>query len=343
MTVELADVLVPEQRLRAWIDDRLPGEGRFEVERVTTGHSNELFALRRGGERWLLRRPPRVPMAGAHDVVRESRILSALAASGVPCPVPIAVCDDPEVIGAPFFVMDHLDGHVLFHGMPPELDDVEYRQQVGIALVDALAAVHAVDWRQAGLGAVGRPDGHAARQASRWTAQLKTYRVRTLPELDAVARWLESHVPQQRFSTVVHGDFGLHNVLFEPSTPARVQAVLDWETATMGDPLTDVGYLLGNWLSPDEQERWFASSVPFDAHGFSAREELVARYEAASGREVGDITWYHALGRFKIAVILEGSYARHLAGMSDDPFHAELGRVVPNLAAHALAITEGAA
>jgi aminoglycoside phosphotransferase (APT) family kinase protein len=119
--------------------------------------------------------------------------------------------------------------------------------------------------------------------------------------------------------------------------------VLDWETATIGDPLTDVGYLLGNWLTPDEQQRWFASSLPFEAHSFSSRDELVTRYEAASGREVGDLTWYRALGRFKIAVILEGSYARHLAGMSDDPFHAELGRVVPNLAEQARAITEGAA
>lgn len=341
---ELTGLLVPEEPLRRWVGDRLPGHGPFDIERVTTGHSNELFAMRRGGRVWLLRRPPRTPLApGAHDVLREARVLRALRDSGVPSPHPILVCDDPGVIGAPFFVMDRLDGAVLFHSLPAALDASEHRRRIGLALVDALAALHSVDWRAAGLDGFGRPDGYAARQVARWMRQWERYAVRDLPDLVRAAEWLAANVPPERPPALIHGDFGLHNVLFATEPPPRVLAVLDWETSTLGDPLTDLGYLLGNWLAGDEQARWFGSSLPYDATGFAGRAELVDRYEARTARPVDGLDWYRALGRLKIAVILEGSYARHLAGEADDPYFATLEAVVPNIAAQAWAIATGAA
>lgn len=336
--------LAPYGPLDEWLRDRLPGPGPLTIERVTTGHSNELFRVDRGAEAWMLRRPPRVPNAPtAHDMVREHRVLEALEGTGVPHATPHGICTDTDLIGVPFYVMEVVDGVAVYEGLPPALE--AHREGVAHAAVDALAALHSVDWRAAGLEGLGRPEGYTERQATRWSKQLRSYAFRDIPELEEVATWLADTCPGTSGSALIHGDYGLHNLLFGRDAPARILAIVDWETATIGDPLADLGYFLADWIEPHEVDTWGALGLPYDVTGFPSRAELAARYAAATGCEVTPQTlaWYRALGQFKIAVILEGSYGRYVRGESSDEFFATLEERVPLLARHALAISRGEA
>lgn len=334
--------LVDEPSLRAWIGDRLPGDGPFAVRRVSTGQSNENFALERDGQRWLLRRPPRVTnVAGAHDMEREHRIASALAGSDVPHARPLLLCADVDVIGTPFAVLDWIDGLRLYDGLPAGFDGPEPRRRIAEELFDALAALHAVDWKAAGLDGLGRPDTFTARQVGRWMKQYRSYQVREIPALDEAARLLERDVPAMQRAALIHGDYGLHNVMYAPDLPVRLAAVVDWETATIGDPLIDLGYLLGLWLEGDEPDRWFATALPYDAAGFPGRAELAARYAERTGLDLSDLRWYRSVAQLKVACILEGGWARYRAGHTDNPALARFETVVPNHAEYALAIITG--
>ena len=340
----IAAELAPEPALRAWVGDRLPGEGPFTIRRTTKGLSNEMFLLARSGHHWMLRRPPRTVNAkGAHDMARELRVLRALEGTAVPHARGLLLCEDPAVLGAPFYVMERVTGVGLYDGVPAALDRPGARPRIGHELVDALAELHLVDWEAAGLGDFGRPDTFTARQVARWTRQLDSYRVRDLPDLDAAGTWLEARVPTMPRATLVHGDYGLHNVMYAPSLPVELVAVVDWETATIGDPLVDLGYLLSLWLEGDEPARWTASALPYDSAGYPPRAELAARYAERTGADLAALDWYRAVGQFRVACILEGAYARHLAGRADDPSMASLRERVPNHAAYALAITRGEA
>jgi len=340
--VDLTEALVPEAALRAWVGDRLAGQGPFTVERVTAGRSNELFVLARGGGRWMLRRPPRVANAPtAHSMAREFRVLSALEGSAVPHPRPLLLCEDAAVIGAPFYVMDVVDGRSLYGGLPDALDAPTHRRAIGHALVDALAALHDLAWEERGLGDFGKPASFTSRQVERWRAQLDSYRTRPLPDLDAAAEWLGANSPVMQRASLVHGDYGLHNVLFAPAPPVRLEAVVDFETATIGDPLADLGYLLTLWLEGDEPDRWTAAALPYPVAGYPSRRELAERYADATGLDLAALDWYRAVGQFKVACILEGGYTRFLRGDTDDPAMADLGPRVENHAAYALAITRG--
>ena len=332
--------LVDEPALRSWVGDRLPGEGAFEVERVTSGQSNEIFQLRRGGGRWLLRRPPRVGNApGAHSMQREYRVLEALAGSGVPHGRGLLLCADESVMGAPFYVMEWLDGVRLYDGLPAELDPVPQRKRIGEELFDALAELHCFDWQPA-LSDFGRPDGFTERQVSRWMHQLHSYQVREIPALEEAAASLGRAVPTTQRSALIHGDYGLHNVLFEPGAPARLMAIVDWETATIGDPLLDLGFLLTLWLEGPEPTRWKASALPYDVAGFPGRAELAERYADRTGLDLEHIDWYRAVAQLKVACILEGAYARSVRGAYDAD-GAALGDRVLDHAAYALAIAVG--
>jgi len=336
--------LVPEPALRAWIGERLPGSGPFEVVRVTTGQSNEIFALERAGQRWLLRRPPRGSnVAGAHDVSREHRITAALDGTPVPHASPLLLCEDDAVIGVPFLVMEWVEGVRLYDALPVELDTPDGRRRVGEELFDALAALHLVPWQEVGLEGLGNPDTFTQRQVSRWMALYDRVRTRELPALVAAAALLQAEVPTMQRAALIHGDFGLHNVLYAPDVPVELVAVLDWETATIGDPLLDLGYLLGLWLEGDEPDRWFSTALPYDIEGFPGRQELATRYAARTGLDLSDIGWYRAVAQLKVACILEGAYARHVEGGSDNPGLARLEQVVPNHAEYALAIARGEA
>ncbi len=309
--------------------------------RVRGGHSNETFFIWSGSERAVLRRPPLGEyLPTAHDVAREWRVISALAGTNVPVPQPILFCDDVNVIGAPFYLMREVSGVVLRNRLPEWADTDETRRAFGLRLVDALAAIHGVDWCRIGLDGFGKPEGYLERQVRRWTTQLEGARTRAIPDLDAVTAWLSSHIPASPPATIVHGDFRLDNVIFDDGPPVRIAAILDWEMSTLGDPLADLGYLLAFWRDPDDPPSSLTvvqSLSLTQSPGFPSRAELSARYAEQTGRVIAPeaMAFYHALAIWKMAILLEGSYKRHLAGATDDPFFAELAHGIPELAAAA--------
>lgn len=337
----LVDAVALERYLRA----ALPGEGALHVERHQAGHSNETFFVTRGDDRWVLRRPPRPPyLPTAHDVRREYTVLAALAPTAARAPAPVLFCEDESVIGAPFYLMQRVDGVVIRDEVPPELDTPEQRARIGEELVDALAELHAVDWRAAGLDGFGKPSGYIERQLSRWTKQYEGARKRTrrVRDLELVGRWLRSRLPPEQPHAIVQGDYKLDNTMFARAAPARLLAVLDWEMATIGDPLADLGWLLSFWREPGDEPDLLhpALDTLFATGGWRTRAELTERYERATGRSMTDIGFYTVLAIWKLAILLEGSYARHLEGTTDDPFFALLEAGVPALARRALRIID---
>jgi aminoglycoside phosphotransferase (APT) family kinase protein len=339
--------LVDQQALAQYLDIHLPtsGAASIEIERVRGGHSNETFYVSRGSESWVLRRPPRGPLLPtAHDVAREYRVLSALSQTSVPVPRPELLCEDSGVIGAPFYLMQRVSGCIMRTELPPAFaEDVPARRGLGLELIDCLADLHAVDWQHIGLADFGKPNGYLERQLRRWCGQLDASRTRPTPDLDSVTAWLQEHLPDSGPGTIVHGDYRLDNMIYAPEPPARILAILDWEMATIGDPLADLGYLLSFWREPGdpepelENDAWDLSVLP----GFCSRAELVSRYAERSGRRMEHVPFYVALAIWKLAILLEGSYSRHLAGTTDDPFFQRLGEGVPALARRALAVSRG--
>jgi aminoglycoside phosphotransferase (APT) family kinase protein len=338
--------LVDPQRLAAWMDAQvLPAGGAVEVERITTGHSNEVFRVRRGDRVWILRRPPRTPLSPtAHDMAREFRVLRALHGSPVPVPHPVALCTDPEVIGAPFYLMNEVNGVVVRDTMPRPLDgDAGAPRACAYALVDALAAIHAFDWQRGGLDGFGKPAGYLERQVPRWIGQLERYQTRPLPDVDEAGRWLTDHTPPMQPPAVIHGDYKLDNVMFAPRLPVQLVAVVDWEQSTIGDPLVDLGWMIGLWLDPGERPSMATVSPFAPGADLPTRAELVDRYASATERDLSQLAFYCVLGLFKLACVMEGSYARFKAGTSDDAYFAALEVGVPALAQRALEFAHGKA
>jgi aminoglycoside phosphotransferase (APT) family kinase protein len=340
--LELPPLLV-RQPLEAFLDARGLGSGPLEADPVGEGHSNVTYLIRRAGEAWVLRRPPRPPLPpSAHDVLREARLLSAVQGTAARTPRVLATCDDEAVIGAPFYVMERVEGDVLTSAVPPALDDERSRARVGEELVDALVEVHAVDWRACGLEGYGKPTGYLDRQLRRFGGLWEHNRTRELPVLDRVTAWLAEHKPDSGDATIVHGDYRLGNTMFAPGAPARLAAIFDWELATIGDPLADVGDLVATWAQPgDPDDALFGLSAVTRRPGFPAREQLIARYEERSGRSMSDVRWYMTLALWKSAVFLEGSYKRRLAGTTEDAFFDRLETGVPAIAERAWAIAAG--
>jgi aminoglycoside phosphotransferase (APT) family kinase protein len=334
--------LVDAVALGRFLDRRLSGEGPFEVERHQAGHSNETFFIRRSGHEWVLRRPPLGAfLPTAHDVGREYRVLSALRDTPVRTPQPLVSCEDDSVIGAPFYVMERIEGVVVRDELP-EWATEEERGRIGEELVDALAELHAVDWTSVDLEGWGKLTGYLERQLKRWGGQLALTMplTRPLPDLEKVGAWLGENLPESPPSTIVHGDYKLDNVVLDAKAPAHIAGILDWEMSTIGDPIADLGYMLSFWREPgDDADRLLSEQLEITRMpGFPTREELVERYADRTGRHVGDVTWYEVLATWKLAILLEGSYARHLSGVTDDPFFALLEKGVPALARRALGV-----
>src|SRR5438874_4455081 len=334
--------LVDQERLREYLARRIPAEHTndmpLHIERVRGGHSNETFFIRRGSQEWVLRRPPRGPLLPtAHDVLREYRVLKALNNTNVPVPRVILACDDAHIIGAPFYLMERLHGLVIHTELPSFARDAAGRVALSRSLIDALAALHTVDWQAVGLGDFGKPAGYLERQVRRWTGQLEKSRQRPLPDLDAVTAWLTAHMPVSGPATIVHGDFRIDNAMYASDRP-EVIAIRDWEMATIGDPLADVGYLLSFWREPDDPEPGFTSDSwrVMEQPGFPSRKEIAAYYAERTGRSIGDMAFYVALAIWKLAILLEGSYQRHRSGTTDDPFFEQLEYGVPALVRQAL-------
>jgi len=276
-------------------------------------------------------------------VLREARVMRALAGSAR-VPRVLTVCDDQTVIGAPFYVMEKLDGHVVTSELPDALDIPDERRRAGEELVDALVEIHAADWQAAGLEGFGKPTGYLERQLRRFGGLWEHNRTRDVPEVERVGAWLADNLPQSGPATVVHGDFRMGNVMYAPETPARLTAIFDWEMATIGDPLADVGYLCALWVDRDDPPLGkFELSGVTREEGFLRREELVARYEKRSGRSMTDIRWYQTLALWKSVVFMEGNYKRAVTGATDDPYLKAFGDGVLELArrAEAMALEDG--
>jgi aminoglycoside phosphotransferase (APT) family kinase protein len=336
-------VLVDPAALTAYAAGSLPGDGPLTVERLSAGHSNLTFVVRRGDREWILRRPPRGPLLPtAHDVIREYNVLDLLGRSGTGVRVPrvTLACADPDVLGAPFYLMERVDGEVIRAKLPDWAGEAE-RRTIGFELVDALAELHAVPVEPFVAAGIGKPDGYLERQLRRWRGQRDGANTRALPDYDALSAWLGDHLPRQAGASLVHGDYKLDNAAVSPDGP-RVTAILDWEMATVGDPLADLGYLMSFWIEPGERDDFaeVAGNVTTNP-GFPTRDEMVARYADRSGRDVTDLTAYVVLAIWKLAILLEASYARHLAGTTDDPFFALLDEGVPALLARARRIAHG--
>src|SRR4051794_27273772 len=339
---ERAPLLVVEP-LRAFLDEHGLGTGDLDIEPVGEGHSNVTYLVRRGDREVVVRRPPRPPLPpSAHDVLREARLRRALAdpAAGVP-PV-LAVCDDESVIGAPFYVMERLHGEVIATEVPPALDAPAQRRRIGEELVDALAEIHAVDWRSC-LEGFGKPSGYLERQVRRFRGLWEHGRTRDVPAVERVGGWLADNLPESGAATIVHGDYRLGNTMFATGAPARLVAVFDREMATIGDPLADLGYLCTTWSEAGDPDLGrFELGRVTRAGGFPTRAELVARYEERSGRAVGDLRWYQTLALWKSIVFMEGNYRRAVEGRTDDPYLKSFGEGVLMLAERAEAVAFGA-
>jgi len=335
--------LVDAERLGAFMDERgLPGAGEpVQATFVTGGASNELFEIRRGGHRMALRRPPRVVPEGRNDtMVREARVLGALSGTDVPHARLVAACDDPEVIGGCFYLMEFVDGWSPLGGggWPAPFDaDLDARRGLAFELVDGIARLARVDWRAVGLEGFGRPDGFHERQVDRWSAHLAAVQFRDIPGLDQAASWLRTHRPHHYEPGIMHGDYQFANVMFRHGAPARLAAIVDWEMATVGDPLLDLGWVIQGWVDPDEDA---GTGSYVDYTGLPGRGELLEYYAKASGRPVDDIDYYVVLARYKLAVVLEAGYARAVAGAADNPKMLAFGDVVLSLARRAGELAE---
>jgi aminoglycoside phosphotransferase (APT) family kinase protein len=339
--LELAPLLV-RRPLEAFLDSHGLGSGPVEALSVGDGHSNITYVISRDGGEWVLRRPPRPPLPpSAHDVLREARLLTAVADADVRTPTVLATCGDESVIGAPFYVMEKVEGDVAVQEIPEALDTPAERARMAEELIDALVEIHAVDWRACGLEGYGKPSGYLERQVRRFSGLWEHNKTREVPEVEEGTKWLAANMPESGPATIVHGDYRLGNTMLAPGAPARLVAIFDWELATIGDPLADVGYLTATYAEPgdaDNETPMFALNSVTTREGFPSRESLIARYEERSGRSMGDLRWYQTLAMWKSAVFLEGSYKRLLAGTTDDPFFKLLDEGVPNIARHALSI-----
>lgn len=331
MTELEPELLLAMEPLAAFLDEAGLGSGPIEATELGDGHSNVTYLLRRGDERLVLRRPPRGPLPpSAHDVLREARLLRALEPLALPVPAVLAVCEDETVIGAPFYVMPFIEGHVLSDTLPPGFGD-NSPQRIGEELVDTLVHLHAIDFEAAGLGEFGRSDGYLERQLKRFNGLLALNATRPLPNLERVGQWLAENLPESPATTLVHGDYRLGNVMFSPSEP-RLVAVLDWEMATIGDPLADVGYMTAMWSQADDPPNPVGDlSLVTRLPGFPRGDALAQQYTEATGHSLDTLRWYQTLAIWKAAIFLEGSFKRYRAGTTIDPYFAGLSEGVESL------------
>ena len=292
----------------AQIADAVPP---FRYELIAGGHSNLTFRVQDdNGNVYVLRRPPLGQvLATAHDMEREHRVVSAVGQTAVPVPATLGVCEDVEVNGAPFYVMAYVEGAVLHSDIEAALITPKDRVNLSREVVEVLAELHSVQPDEIGLGDLAKREEYLSRQLRRWSRQWEQSKTRELDTMEEVQRLLEQHMPTQIGSTIVHGDYRLGNMLVDSGS---IRAVLDWELCTLGDPLADVGYLLNNWVDPDETPA--GSSAPTLAGGFATRDQLLKWYERASGRDISQVGYYRAFSYWRLAAIVEGVLNRYLQG-----------------------------
>src|SRR4051812_12381333 len=331
MTLQAA-ALLPTAELERYLDAQGIGSGPAPGTRIGGGASTLTSLVERDDLRVVVRRPPPPPLPpSAHDMVREANVQICLARGGVRVPRILAVCEDEAVIGAPFYVMEEVVGAVVTDSLPPALDTPDERRRLGLELVDGLVDLHAVDYAACGLERLGKPTGYLERQLRRWSGLWEVNATRELADCLEVGAHLEATMPESPPSTVVHGDYRLGNVMVGLDAPARLVAILDWEMATIGDPLADLGYLAVSWTEPDTDEHPLLLAPVTGRPGFPSRDELVARYAERTGRDASRLRWYEAFALWKASVFCEAIYGRYLRGERDDPWAGALCDGVPRL------------
>ncbi len=298
----------------AWFEANVAGAtGPLTFELIAGGHSNLTYRVTDAtGRHFVLRRPPLGQvLATAHDMGREHRIISALGRTGVPVAPALGLCTDDAVNGAPFYVMDFVDGRVLRDAPAAEAISPQARRDASLSVARTMAAIHAIDPDAVGLGDLGKREGYVERQLKRWYGQWEKSKTRELPEIDAVHDALQARIPEQGPAAIVHGDYRLDNCMTDDD--GTIIAVLDWELCTLGDPLADVGLLMVYWTEPGDKNAMLLTA-PTVVDGFLSRREVLDAYADASGRDLADVEFFTALGYWKLACIVEGVYARYVGG-----------------------------
>ena len=321
-------------RLQPWFAAHVAGAtgGPLTASLISGGRSNLTYAIHQSNDgaetAWVLRRPPLGHvLPTAHDMAREYKVLTALTPTAVPVPKTIGFCDDLAVNDAPFYVMELVEGNILRTGADIATLTHDEAKRCSEELIDVLVAIHAVDYDTVGLSDFGHPDGYVERQVRRWGEQWERSKTRELPAVDELARRLRGAIPQSPAPTIVHGDYRLDNTMLAPDDPGRIVAVLDWEMATLGDPLADLGLYLLYYVRDDAQTGNVGATISSDA-GFLPRDAVVERYAQQSGRDVSQLDFYEALAAYKLAIILEGIHARFLMGKTVGEGFDHIGSLV---------------
>jgi aminoglycoside phosphotransferase (APT) family kinase protein len=308
-----------------------PLDGPLDVSLLSGGRSNLTYRLRAGAEQWVLRRPPLGHvLETAHDMSREYRVIDALQKTVVPVPGTVCRVSDTAVIGAEFYVMDLVEGTVFRTAEDMNALTPEDARALSLAFIDTLADLHAVDYAAVGLGDFGRAEGYLERQIRRWTKQLASSRSREVAGFDTLGERLAARVPQSSRAAIVHGDFRLDNAIVNREDPSEVQAILDWEMATLGDPLSDLGLFYLYWEGWGGLDNPIAAT-PAEIPGFLRWDTLAERYAQRAGTSLTDFEWYESFAIFKFAVICEGIHYRHVNGMTVGEGFEKIGAMVPEL------------
>ncbi len=340
---EELDAAVVARFLRAELPD-VP-DGDLEIEQFGAGHSNLTYLLRIGGWEAVLRRPPLGPVAPkAHDMEREYKILSYLNPVFPAAPKPYLFSNDTRIVGSPFFVMERRKGIVLDSEFPAGIADTkQLGRQISEQMVDTLVALHRIDYTKTGLTAMSKPEGFMERQVHGWIGRYERAKTDEIQEVEELARWMVTHLPPSREATVIHYDYKLNNAMFSPDF-SRMTGLFDWEMATVGDPLADVGAAMSYWFEVDDPEllRNGLGKPPVTVlGGFFTRKQFIERYAQKSGRDVSHIHFYVTFAYFKLAVICQQIYYRYKKGQTDDPRFARFNEFVRRLIQHALVTAGG--
>jgi aminoglycoside phosphotransferase (APT) family kinase protein len=318
--------------LQAFLATALPGfEGPIVVEQFRAGHSNLTYLLRSANRELVLRRPPfGTEVRTAHDMSREYTILSHMADVYPRVPRPVLYCEDPSILGAPFYLMERMRGVILRSSVPKGVDlPAPLMRRLSENLIDNLVDIHSLDYQAIGLGDLGRPAGYVRRQIRGWTKRYVDARTDDVPDVERVAAWLTEHMPEEAGAALIHNDYKYDNLVLDPNDLTHILGVLDWEMSTIGDPLMDLGTTLGYWIDPDDPQE--IQSLPFGLTtlpGNLSRRELAQRYAEKSGQDLSNILFYYVYGLFKIIVIVQQIYARYKAGLTQDERFAPLIMVV---------------
>lgn len=324
-----SDESLPLTKLATYLDGRLEGaQGTPRVRQFSGGHANLTYLVHYPGHDYVLRRPPLGPVApGSHDMSREFHVLSRLYQSFPPAPRAFLLCDDPAVIGAPFFVMERKPGVVVRNGVPKAFGggaDIEANRKLSQVVIDTLADFHQVDPVTCGLDGLGRPEGFLARQVEGWRTRWEAARHEENPLADQVGQWIAEHLPTSGLVTLLHNDWRLDNMAVDESDPGRCLAVYDWDMCTRGDPLADLGTLLAAWYELDEVPATL-NPMPTTAPGFMSRPEAIDRYHSLTGFPIERVGWYVVFGTWKLAVVLQQIFIRWLKGQTEDARFSAMG------------------